>query len=57
MQLSPRSNGDASHDKKLADGYSIGVDHTMYGFTIHVPTIPVNANEREGTHSEVSWMS
>ena len=53
----PPQEMQATGQSKEANGYSIGVDHTMYGFTIHVPTIPVNANEREGTHSEVSWMS
>ena len=29
-----------SHDRR-SHGYSTGVDHTMYGFTIHVRTVPV----------------
>ena len=43
--------------KRSANGYSTGVDHAMYGFTIPLPTTPVSEDEREGTHSEVSWMS
>ena len=44
-------------DVSRSNGYSTGVDHTMYGFTIPLPTTPVSEDEREGTHSEVSWMS
>ena len=49
------------HHGKRGEGRAVtvcrGVDHTMYGFTIHRLTTPVSEDEREGIHSEVFWMS